>query len=81
MRERQSKKQSIIESVTNTLFGTIFNFLVSLVVYPLVGIDVTMKDIGVLTIIFTFISVIKNFLVRRFFETETWNNFRKKRKS
>lgn len=80
MRQRQTKKQSIIEAVANTAFGTFFSFLASLIIYPLVGVDVTIKDIGQLTIIFTCLSIVKNFMVRRFFETETWVNIWKKRK-
>jgi uncharacterized membrane protein len=81
MRQRQTRKQSIIESIANTAFGTFFSFLASLIIYPLVGVDVTIKEIGHLTIIFTCISIIKNFIVRRFFETQTWNRIWRKRKS
>jgi hypothetical protein len=80
MRQKQTRKQSIIESIANTTFGTFFSFLVSLIVYPLVGVDVSMKEISYLTIIFTFFSVVKNFIVRRFFESETWLDIWKKRR-
>jgi uncharacterized membrane protein len=81
MRQKQTRKQSIIESVTNTAFGTFISFLASLIIYPLVGVDATMKDIGQLTIIFTCLSIVKNFVVRRFFETDTWTKLWRKRKS
>lgn len=81
MRQKQTKKQSIIESVTNTFFGTFISFLASLIIYPLVGVEATMGDIGQLTIIFTCLSIVKNFIVRRFFETDTWRKLWKKRKS
>jgi uncharacterized membrane protein len=81
MRQKQTKKQSIIESVTNTFFGTFISFLASLIIYPLVGVKATMGDIGQLTIIFTCLSIVKNFIVRRFFETDTWRKLWRKRKS
>jgi len=81
MREKQTRKQSIIESVFNTTSGTIISFLASLIIYPMVGVEVTIKDISQLTIVFTCLSIIKNFLVRRFFETETWTKLWRKRKS
>ena len=81
MREKQTRKQSVIESVFNTLTSTIISFLASLVIYPMVGVEVTVQDIGHLTIIFTCLSIVKNFLVRRFFETDTWSKLWRKRKS
>jgi len=81
MREKQTRKQSIIEAVANTLFSSFVSFCMSFIVYPLVGVEATIQDIGALTGIFTFISIIKNFLVRRFFETKTWRRLWLKRGS
>jgi uncharacterized membrane protein len=81
MRQKQTKKQSIIEAVANTLFSSLVSFCASFIVYPLVGVEATIKDIGALTGIFTCISIIKNFLVRRFFETQTWRRLWRKRRS
>ncbi len=81
MRQKQTKKQSIIESVTNTFVGTFISFLASLIIYPLVGIDASVKDIGVLTVIFTCLSIIKNFTIRRLFETDSWRKLFRKRRS
>ena len=81
MREKQTRKQSIIEAVTNTLFSSLVSFCVSFIVYPLVGVDASVRDIGTLTGIFTCISIFKNFVVRRFFETETWRSIWRKRRS
>lgn len=81
MREKQTKKQSIIESVFNTLFSTIISFFASLIIYPMVGVEASIRDISHLTIIFTCLSIVKNFLVRRLFETDTWFKLLRKRKS
>lgn len=80
MREKQTRKQSIIESVFNTLSSTVISFFASLIIYPMVGVEASMCDIGHLTIIFTCLSIVKNFLVRRFFETDTWSKLLRKRK-
>jgi uncharacterized membrane protein len=81
MREKQTRKQSIIESIFNTTSSTIISFFASLIIYPLVGIEASIKDIGLLTIVFTCLSIVKNFLVRRFFETNTWSKLWRKHKS
>ncbi len=80
MKKRQSKKLSIIESITNTMVSTVVSFTTTLIVYPLIGIDVTIVDVSRITIIFTIISIVKNFLVRRFFETKYWRFFKRKSK-
>jgi uncharacterized membrane protein len=81
MREKQTRKQSIIESVFNTLSSTVISFFASLIIYPLVGVEVTIRDIGYLTLIFTCLSIVKNFFVRRLFEANTWTKLWRKRKS
>jgi uncharacterized membrane protein len=81
MREKQTRKQSIIESVFNTISSTIISFFASLIIYPMVGVEASVKDIGHLTIVFTCLSIVKNFAVRRFFETNTWTKLWRKRKS
>ena len=65
---KQSKKQSLLESVVNTITGTIINFIISTIIYPMVGIEANIMEIGVVTIVLTISSIIKNFLIRRFFE-------------
>ena len=67
---KQSKKHSVIESITNTVIGLAVSFLAQLVIYPLMGIVVTIKQNLVITFIFFVLSFVRGYIIRRIF-----NNF------
>jgi hypothetical protein len=63
----QTKKQSIIEVIANTVVGFVISVMVSVVLFPLMGIPVTFgENIGITTI-FTVISIVRSFIMRRIF--------------
>ena len=63
----QTKKQSIIEVIANTVVGFIISVGVSVLLFPLMGIPVTFgENIGI-TLIFTLISLVRSFVMRRIF--------------
>lgn len=63
----QTKKQSIIEVIANTVVGFIISVVVSIFVFPLMGIPVTFGENLGITLIFTVISLIRSFAMRRIF--------------
>lgn len=63
----QSKKHSIIESISNTVIGLAVSFIAQLVIYPLMEIPVTIKQNLLITLIFFLLSFIRGYLIRRFF--------------
>ena len=63
----QSKKQSFIEAVVNTAIGLVITFLCSLFIYPLCGIEASLGSMGGVTICFTVVSIIRQYIIRRFF--------------
>lgn len=63
----QSKKHSIIESIANTVIGLAVSFIAQLVIYPLMGIPVTIKQNLLITLIFFLLSFIRGYIIRRFF--------------
>jgi hypothetical protein len=63
----QSKKLSIIESVTQTVIGLGISFCIQIVIYPLMDIPVTIKQNIVITIVFFLASLIRGYFVRRYF--------------
>ena len=67
----QSKKLSIIESVTNTVIGLVTSFLIQLIIYPTLGIPVTLSQNAIITITFFVASVIRGYLIRRYFTKRT----------
>jgi uncharacterized membrane protein YeaQ/YmgE (transglycosylase-associated protein family) len=63
----QTKKGSAIESIVNILIGVITAFLTQVIVFPLFGIHTsTSSHIGI-TLIFTVVSFIRSYSVRRLF--------------
>ncbi len=63
----QSKKWSFIEVCVNTLVGFIVTLVCSLFVYPLCGVKASVGGMTMITICFTIISVIRGYVIRRFF--------------
>lgn len=63
----QSKKQSVIESVTQTMIGLITSIAVQLIIYPLMDIPVSFKQNLIITSIFFTVSIIRGYVVRRLF--------------
>ena len=64
---KQSKKQSLTETVISTLVGLIVSLLTQIVVFPLYGMDVNLNQNIQITIIFTVVSIIRGYLIRRYF--------------
>jgi len=63
----QTKKKSLIEAVTGTLIGLLVSFMVQLIIYPLLSIPVTIEQNLIITSVFFVVSIVRGYLVRRFF--------------
>lgn len=63
----QSKKFSIIESITNTATGFIVSLFIQLIIYPALNIPVTFEQNMLITSVFTAVSIIRGYIVRRVF--------------
>ena len=63
----QTKYQSLIESLTNILIGYLTALLSQVLIFPLFDIDVTFQDNLLIGLYFTIISLIRSYLVRRYF--------------
>jgi len=63
----QKRKHSFIESVTNTGIGLLVSFGIQLIIYPVMGIPVRIEQNIIITLVFTFASIIRGYLIRRFF--------------
>lgn len=63
----QSKKLSLIESTVNTLVGMLFSFVVSPLVYWLSDVEMSYYQMGLATVLFTIISIVRGYIVRRWF--------------
>ena len=63
----QTKKHSVAEAVINVLVGMVTSLLVQVVIFPLFNIRMSAADNINLCLIFTVVSVIRSYLLRRFF--------------
>jgi multidrug transporter EmrE-like cation transporter len=63
----QTKTQSLVESVINTGSGFIVGYAAGFVVFPMFGHTFTPAEIGGITLVFTGISIARNFAIRRLF--------------
>lgn len=64
---KQSKFQSLVESITTVAIGFVVAWVVQLIVFPMYGIDIDHGTHLEIVGIFTVVSIIRSFLVRRFF--------------
>tara|TARA_R110001632_G_scaffold1171_2_gene4711 strand:- start:9454 stop:9663 length:210 start_codon:yes stop_codon:yes gene_type:complete len=63
----QTKKQSLIESLTNIIVGLLFSFCIQLIIYPSLGIKVTIGENITITFVFFLASLIRGYFIRRYF--------------
>jgi uncharacterized protein YacL len=63
----QSKRQSMVETITNIVVGLVVSLLIQIIIYPLMDIPVTFKQNLLLTLIFFIASFIRGYLLRRYF--------------
>ncbi|MBD1572915.1 hypothetical protein HC725_06425 [Vibrio sp. S17_S38] len=70
----QSKKHSLIESVSNVLIGYLVALFSQLLIFPFFGIDVSLSDNVLIGLWFTLISIVRSYTLRRFFNRKLHSN-------
>ena len=63
----QSVLDSLLEAWTNIAIGFGINWVANLIVLPLAGFDVTWGDAFYIGLVFTGISIVRSFLIRRWY--------------
>jgi predicted Na+-dependent transporter len=63
----QTKVNSILESISNVSIGLLTTLIFSPIIYSLVGMTYTYSQLGVVTVLFTIISIARSYIIRRFF--------------
>ena len=63
----QTKIQSLLESTVNILIGYFTALASQLLIFPLFNINITIQDNLLIGLYFTLISLIRSYLVRRYF--------------
>jgi len=64
---------SLLEALAHTGIGFIISILISLVIYPLFGHAFTLAENVGITIIFTVASIIRGYIIRRWFNDRIHN--------
>ena len=66
----QTKRQSLIETLTSVFVGWLIGVILNMLVLPLFDYDVSLTDGVLISIIFTAVSVVRGYLIRRFFNSK-----------
>jgi membrane associated rhomboid family serine protease len=64
----QRKRTSLLESVVNCAIGIGIAFGMQVLLFPLFGIHISYGTSGAIAIVFTAISILRSYLLRRLFE-------------
>jgi hypothetical protein len=63
----QTKKKSLIESITNTIVGLVTSFCIQIIIYPILDIEVSIGQNVLITFVFFVASIVRGYFVRRLF--------------
>ena len=63
----QTKFNSILESISNTAIGLVTTLIFSPIIYNMVGMVYTYGQLGLVTVLFTLLSIVRGYIIRRFF--------------
>ena len=63
----QSKKGSLIETLVNIAIGITIGFISNIIVLPAFGYNVSLSDGMAISLIFTVISLVRSYTIRRIF--------------
>ena len=66
----QSKRQSMIETLTSVFVGWIIGVILNMLALPLFDYDVSLTDGVLISIIFTAVSIIRSYIIRRWFNSK-----------
>lgn len=69
----QSKRMSMIEVATNIAIGLVVSFISQIAVFKLYDIHISVTQNVEITIWFTVISIIRSYLIRRWFNSMKGN--------
>ena len=64
---KQTRKHSFIESCVNIIVGFIVSLVSQIVIFPLFNIHIEFKDNILIGLYFTVISIVRSYLLRRYF--------------
>jgi hypothetical protein len=69
----QSRRMSMIEVATNITIGLVVSFIIQIAIFKLYDINISVTQNIEITIWFTVISIIRSYLIRRWFNSMKGN--------
>ena len=66
----QTKRQSLIETLTSVFVGWLIGVILNLTILPLFDYNITVVDSLWVSLIFTVVSVIRGYIIRRWFNSK-----------
>ncbi len=63
----QTRTQSLIEQTVSTAIGFVVALVAQLAIFPLFGIHISMNQNLMLVVLFTGVSIVRGYMVRRLF--------------
>jgi len=72
----QTKKQSLTEAISNTAVGFGVSYASTFLIFPLLGIITNAGTNLIIVIYFTIISILRGYVIRRFFNKKNDNRVR-----
>lgn len=75
-RGSQSRRGSLIEAWANIVIGFGINFAANVMILPHFGFNATMGTLGIIGLIYTVISLVRSYCIRRWFNGSTVRWFR-----
>lgn len=64
----QTKKKSLIESISQTVIGLGTSIIIQVIIYPILDIPVSFSQNLIITGVFFIASIVRGYFVRRIFE-------------
>lgn len=77
MKQIQTRTTSLIESIANVVIGYGVALASQLIIFPIYGIEISIRTNIAIGIWFTIISIIRSFIVRRIFNKMSENKLTK----
>jgi hypothetical protein len=71
----QTKRSSFLESCVNVLIGYIVAIASQLIIFPWFGINIPLHDNLLIGVYFTIISLIRSYVIRRWFNKKVLKQF------
>lgn len=65
--EKQTRKGSLIEAIVNTFIGFLITYALGPLIYWVAGVKMSAFTMGWVTLMFTVLSVARNYFIRRWF--------------